>query len=54
MELLKLLAYIGGLSIFVGLGWIWHWLSSQIKLKNPIKSYIQKIVMEYLKDLQND
>ena len=51
---MELLAYIGGLSLLAGLGWLGYWLSSQIKLKNPIKSYIQKIVMENLKDLQND
>jgi predicted DNA-binding transcriptional regulator len=51
---MELLAYIGILSILAGLGWLGYWLSSQIKWRNPIKRYIRKVVMDYLKELQND
>ena len=51
---MELLAYIGILAILGGLGWLGYWLSTQIKWKNPIKSYIRKVVMEYLKELSND
>ena len=52
--MMNLLAYIGILSILAGLGWLGYWLSSQIKWRNPIKRYIRKVVMDYLKELQND
>ena len=51
---MELLAYIGILSIIAGLGWLGYWLSTQIKFRNPIKSYIRRVVMDYLKELQND
>jgi hypothetical protein len=54
---MELLAYIGILSIIFGLGFLGYWLSTKVKWslpKNPVKSYIRKVVMEYLKELQND
>ena len=51
---MELLADVGILSIIAGLGWLGYWLSTQVKWRNPIKTYIRRVVMDYLKELQND
>ena len=54
---MELLSYIGILSILGGFGWLGYWLFTQVKWslpKNPIKTYIRKEVLAYLKELQND
>ena len=51
---MEYLAYIGIIAILVGFGWSGYWLLRQVKWGNPIKSYIKKVVMDYLKELQND
>jgi len=51
---MEYLAYIGIIAILVGLGWLGYWLVRQVKWRNPIKRYIKKVVLEYLRELQND
>ena len=51
---MEFLSYIGILTIIAGLGWLGYWLSTQITFRNPIKTYIRKVVLNYLKELQND
>lgn len=48
------LSYIGIIAILAGLGWLGYWLVSQVKWRNPLKRYIRKEVITYLKHLQND
>jgi len=51
---MEYLAYIGIIAILVGLGWLGYWLVRQVKWRNPIKRYIKKVVLQYLRELQND
>lgn len=51
---MEYLAYIGGLSLAGGLGYLTYLMVVRISWRNPIKSYIRKEVMNYLKELQND
>ena len=53
----KLLVIIGICSSIYGIGYFGYWVSKKVKIrlpKNPIKQYIRKEVMSYLKELQND
>jgi hypothetical protein len=51
------LAVIGSLSLgyitFIGLRWLWV-RRTLISLKNPLKTYIRKEVVEYLKELKDE
>ena len=51
---MELLSYVGMSSLVVGFGYLAYWLIKQIKWRNPIKRYIKKVVLDYLRDLQND
>ena len=51
---MEYLAYIGGLSILAGLGYLTYLMIVKIQWRNPIKRYIKKVVLDYLKELQND
>lgn len=51
---MELLSYIGIASLIGGFGWLLYWLYNQVSWKNPIKSYIRKEVMSYLKELSDD
>ena len=50
----ELLSIIGGLSLCGGLGYLTYLMVVKISWTNPMKSYIRKEVMKYLKELQND
>lgn len=51
---MEYLSYVGLASI-VGSGlYLAYLMVKKIKWVNPIKSYIKKVVMNYLKELQND
>ena len=49
-----LLMIVGGLSLSFALGYLTYLMIVKIKFRNPIKQYIKKVVIEYLKELQND
>jgi len=49
---MEYLAYIGGLSLIGGLGYLSYLMVVKIKWRNPIKRYIKKVVIDYLKELQ--
>lgn len=50
---MKYLEYVGLASI-VGSGlWLTYLMFTKIRFTNPIKKYIKKIVLDYLKELQN-
>ena len=51
---MEYLAYIGGLSLLGGLGYLTYLMFTKIRFRNPIKRYIKKVVLDYLKELQND
>jgi len=51
---MEYLAYVGGLSLIGGLGYLTYLMFTKIRFTNPIKRYIRKEVMNYLKELQND
>ena len=51
---MEFLSYIGGLSLAVGLGYLIYLMVVKIRWRNPIKRYIKKVVIDYLKELQND
>jgi len=51
---MELLSFVGLVSILFGAGFGAHWIYNNVKFENPIKSYIRKQVIEYLKELQND
>ncbi len=51
---MEYLAYVGGLSLAGGLGYLTYLMVVKIQWRNPIKRYIKKVVIEYLKELQND
>lgn len=51
---MEYLAIVGGLAICFGLGYLSYLMVVKIKFRNPIKRYIKKVVMDYLKELQND
>ena len=47
----------GAISAIIAIGYSTYYLYNKVKFKlpkNPVKSYIRKVVMEYLKELQND
>ncbi len=48
------LASIGGACVLGGLGYLTYLMIVTIRFKNPIKAYIKKVVLNYLKELQND
>jgi len=52
-----ILAIIGAFTIgyasFKGFKWLWV-RRTRISLKNPLKQYIRRQVVEYLKELKND
>jgi hypothetical protein len=51
---MEYLSYIGAASILGGLGYLTYLMVVKIRFRNPIKRYIRKEVMNYLKELQND
>ena len=51
---MEYLSYIGAASIVGGLGYLTYLMIVKIQWKNPLKSYIRREVMNYLKELQND
>ena len=51
---MEFLSIIGGLSLAGGVGYLAYLMVVKIRWRNPIKSYIRKEVMNYLKELQND
>jgi len=51
---MEFLSYIGGLSLAGGLGYLIYLMVVKIRWRNPIKRYIKKVVIDYLKELQND
>jgi hypothetical protein len=53
----KLLMLFGAISAIIVIGYSAHYFYNKVKFKlpkNPVKSYIRKQVLEYLKELQND
>jgi hypothetical protein len=50
---MELLSFVGLVSVLFAGGWGLYWLYNNVKVKNPIKSYIRKEVMNYLKELQD-
>jgi hypothetical protein len=50
---MELLSFVGLITILFSLGFGVYWLYNNVKVKNPIKSYIRKEVMNYLKELQD-
>jgi hypothetical protein len=46
-------AFVLGLASFKGLVWLWN-KKPVISFKNPIKTYVRKQVIEYLKELKNE
>jgi hypothetical protein len=51
---MEYLAMVGGLSLAGGLGYLTYLMVLKIRWRNPIKRYIKKVVIDYLKELQND
>ena len=51
---MEYLAVVGGLSLAGGLGYLTYLMVVKIRWRNPIKLYIKKVVLDYLKQLQND
>ena len=51
---MELLSFVGLVSVVFAIGWGLHWIYTNVKFKNPIKSYIRKEVLNYLQELQND
>jgi hypothetical protein len=51
---MEYLSYIGALSLVGGLGYLTYLMVVKIRWRNPIKRYIKKVVLDYLKELQND
>lgn len=49
----QLLMIVGGLSLAGGLGYLTYLMVVKISWRNPIKRYIKKVVLDYLKELQN-
>jgi len=50
---MEYLAIVGGLSLAGGLGYLTYLMVVKIRWRNPIKRYIKKVVLDYLKELQN-
>ena len=49
----KVFEIIGIFTIGTGISYGIFYLVKKVKWNNPIKSYIRKIVLDYLKELQN-
>jgi len=48
------LASIGGACVLGGLGYLTYLMIVKIRFKNPIKAYIKKVVMDYLREISKD
>jgi len=51
---MEFLSFVGLVSIIALLFYVIYWGATNLKFKNPIKSYIRKQVLTYLKELQDD
>jgi hypothetical protein len=51
---MELLSFVGLVSIVFAGGLGLNWIYNNVKFKNPIKSYIRKEVLNYLKELQDE